>query len=464
MKKDIDIDPATKQNLKRSIYDGVAFSVMSGISENFFSPFAIFCGLSSKQIGSIMSLPHLTGNTIQLFISKYIAGRHNRKNYIAWLAFLQGLALITFILLLFNDIKPTFYHILGTLIFYYVSGSLIGPIWSSFIGDVVPENIRGRFFGDRNRVCGIIMFISILAGGSILYLSRKYRIEYYGFILIFCIGFIARCVSTVFLILSYDPEKEHLKASEKKTQKSILIFFKDSRYKYFVNFLFFISLINFCLHFSGPYFAVYMLKELKLNYLQFTLISMTSILTQFLTMKWWGKLSDHFGNYRFIVFCAFGIVISPLLWLVGNSTLYLLAIQCYSGFVWAGFLLCSVNYVFDALDHDDRPTGFPLYHFFGGFGIFIGATAGGFAAQYFEFHNNNYLVKLFGGYSFRPLFFISGMLRLTIIAMLYKKFRELKFKSPTSPLAMFYRFSKLRPILGGAVDLISVYWKHKARK
>ncbi len=408
-----------------------------------------------------MSLPHLIGNVLQISFSKHLGNSPNRKTFIWLLAFLQGAPLIAFVILLALKIKVSFYIILSVLIFYYVSGNILGPVWSSFIGDVVPEFMRGRFFGKRNRLCGIVTFTSVFLGGYILHFSRKYWSEANGFLILFLIGFIARGISSLYLYKSVDPAASRLKTENIINQNTIKNILINPKYSSYRNFILFIGLINFSIYFSGPYFAVYMLKQLKLNYIEFTIVSMAVTIMQLLTLSWWGKVSDHFGNYRFIIFCASGIILSPILWLFSGSLFYLILIQCYAGFVWAGFSLCSLNYVFDALAPDDRPAGFPLYHFCAGIAIFVGSYTGGIAAQFFESHPEHFLVTFFGGYSFRPLFFISGILRFIFIVLLFNKFKELKLKSPTNPFALFFRFSKFRPILGSAIELISSYWKKK---
>jgi len=204
-----------------------------------------------------------------------------------------------------------------------------------------------------------------------------------------------------------------------------------------------------------------MLKQLHYNYIEFTAASMTIIISQFLTMRWWGRWSDRFGNRNFIILTGIGVIISPVLWILSGSLVFVILFQIFAGVVWAGFNLCTANYVFDALAPDDRILGFSLNQFCNGIAILAGASVGGVLANYLESGNGAFLVKLFGGvYTFYPLFVISGLLRLAALLLFYKRFSEMRPQCQTAPQLLTFFYTRIRPIFGLTFELLTGYWKH----
>nr|MBP7652522.1 MFS transporter [Candidatus Dependentiae bacterium] len=450
----------TEKNLKNSIRDGMAYSVMSGIAENFFSPFAVFCEFSSQQIGTIMSLPSSIGNTFQIFTSGILSSSSYRKYWILFGAGLQGIVLFPIgIFVLFYG-KIDFIFFLSLIILYQISGNSIGPLWNSFMGDIVPPSKRGTYFGLRNSINGFVACISIAAGGMILYFFKSNKLEHLGFGLLFGTGFLARMFSVIFLNKMTDPA--YIKGQEKINRNSNFIkLIKNPENKNYLNFLVFLAFTNLSVFVAGPYFAVHMLKQLHYNYIEFTAASMVIIISQFLTMRWWGKWSDRYGNRNLIILTGIGVIVSPVLWIVSGSLAWIILIQIFAGIVWAGFNLCSANYIYDTLTPEDRTLGFSLNQFCNGIAIFTGATIGGYIAKHLEMESGKFIVGWFGGiYTFFPLFVISGFLRFFTLIFFYKRFTEMRQINQTDPHLLIFLFSKIRPIFGLTFELVTGYWKN----
>ena len=66
MNKPFSKDPVTEQSLQHSIKDGVAFSIMAGVGENYFSAYAVFLKATTQQIGLLAALPPLLASFGQM--------------------------------------------------------------------------------------------------------------------------------------------------------------------------------------------------------------------------------------------------------------------------------------------------------------------------------------------------------------------------------------------------------------
>src|SRR4051794_40723512 len=56
-----------KETLRVSFKDGVFASVMSGVTDPYFTPFALALGATAQQIGWVSGLPQFFGSLSQLF-------------------------------------------------------------------------------------------------------------------------------------------------------------------------------------------------------------------------------------------------------------------------------------------------------------------------------------------------------------------------------------------------------------
>ena len=188
-------------SLRAAIKDGVSYAVMMGCGETYLGPFGIFLRASTLQVGLLATLPQLFGAVMQWVAALKMDRFQSRRKVILAGAATQAVTLIPMALLPFlfgSGSLPVLYLLALTVVYQGANGSTV-PIWNSLIGDLVPANIRGRFFGHRNRLTGMSTFISlILAGGILDLFDRAGRAEV-GFLIIFSVAFLARLNSVRWL-------------------------------------------------------------------------------------------------------------------------------------------------------------------------------------------------------------------------------------------------------------------------
>jgi MFS family permease len=190
-----------------------------------------------------------------------------------------------------------------------------------------------------------------------------------------------------------------------------------------------------------------MLCDLQLSYLEFTLITATSILSQFLTLNSWGRLSDAFGN-RLILLITGGIIpLLPAAWIVSTDFWYLIAIQTIAGFTWAGFSLCSANSLFDLVNPEKRITYLAAHNVFAAIGVFLGALLGATLAATIPIAGNT----LFNWeYALYYVFLISALGRLTIFLLFIPHIKEVRSKRLPTAHGIVLRATR-SPVLAGLV-------------
>ncbi|MCM8761617.1 MAG: MFS transporter, partial [Candidatus Omnitrophica bacterium] len=219
--------------------------------------------------------------------------------------------------------------------FLIAVGLISFPPWSSLMSDYIPERDRGKYFGWCNRVLGITNIATMIIAGAVLHISKRFSAKAIaGFTLIFSVACAARFGCCYFLSRMYEPSLV-IKDEHRFTMRDFLRRIPRSN---FGRFVIFVALINFAVFMSGPFFAVYMLRDLRFDYLTYTIVTMTSTLTIFAMMRVWGAHADHVGNRRVLRLSSYFLPVIPVLWVFSHNIVYLIAIQIFGGFFGRGLI------------------------------------------------------------------------------------------------------------------------------
>ena len=406
-------------SLQNSVKDAGAFSVMEGAGTNFVSPYAIAMNANPIQVSLLTSLTSLLPPWFQIYANKLMKIR-SRKYIVVNAVLLQALlwvplALIPFI---FDDEFLRSWSVVLIFSFIAIIGGFAGPAWNSWMGDLVKEEKRGEYFSKRNKIAGIIVLISSLFAAWFLKLFNGGRSEFdgefvlIGFSALFLIAFIFRLISKYYLERQYEPRFKY----DPESYFSIGAFVKRLRNSNLGNYVLYGSLLRFGTALAGPFFAIYMLRELNWSYPQFIGINIAGALGSIVMLSVWGKISDRFGNAKLLIISGIMTSAIPLLWLVSENWYYLLLVNVFAGAGWGGFNLSEANFIYDIVPRKKRSFAFTYNNIFSGAGVFLGATIGGLIATHFD-------IKLFGSvYLF--LFLLSGILRFLPIFLFAFKLRE----------------------------------------
>ncbi len=393
-----------KSSLKYSTLDGTVAAMMTGLTQNYITPFALAFQATTLQIGILSSFPGFASAFSQLATPYLVDKAGGRKRLILPAVLLQALMWLPIFLLPYFFPDMGVWWIIGLVTLSSVAGAVVNPAWQSMMADLVHIKIRGRFFSFRGRIYNLTILISTLAAG--LLLQAFTGNVFIGFAIIFGGALLFRLFSVYFLSRMYDPPLESKDSNGPGILHMIRSVGKTNVGKYTV----FMSLFYFAIMFSGPFFNVYMLRDLGLDYLTYTLINCASTLTTLVFLPFWGKRADSAGNLRIIRITGGMMPLVPLLWLVSTNPVYLIFANAFSGFIWSGFDLTSINFLYDTSDPKARTKQIAVFNCITSIALSLGALAGGYLAPI--------LPEMFG-YQLRTLFTISGILRgLTVLLVL----------------------------------------------
>ncbi|MBU5558038.1 MAG: MFS transporter [Candidatus Aenigmatarchaeota archaeon] len=419
-----------KQALRNSTADGTASSVMSAITGTYTTPFALALGASDMHIGLLNSLPKLAGTLSQSFAGQWIRATASRKSACNIAALFSRLiwlpiALIPFI---FTD-NPIFW-LIGLLSISQMASSLATTAWASWMGDLVPVRIMGRYFGMRNAVGGMAAFLTTIIAGTILTTLDGM----FGFTTIFILAVAAGLISNFYLRRIPDVSS----VDGRYARSTMKEFVKELKFNIdFRKFTFYITAFYLATYIAAPFFIVSMLKDFNIGYEAFTLIIALNVLTTIVSQPYWGRLADRFGDKAVLTVCSFFTTMVPGLWLFVHEPIGMAAVYILSGFGWAGFDLATFNYLLGVTHH--RPSYIANYSMLTGFAIVAGPLIGGFLAQ------SDISFATLRGLSM--LFLVSFIFRAVFSILLLPGLVETRpAKTPPSTLVLLWKSMTIYPI------------------
>ncbi len=422
-----------RRTLRYSTLEGMVYGAFLALGDRFLIVFAVALQADSLQIGLLASVPGFLGSVAQLFDAELVRRLRSRKAVILTFSLAQGLMFLPIFGIAFLPGADRVLWLIVLTTGYSVFGSLVSPAWGSLMAEVVPDRLRGRYFSMRGRLSTLSMMVVFLAAGGFLNLLAGHAL--WGFGLLFLLAVATRIVSWLLLTRLYEapqgPRHQPAAINEAPAHSPT-----PPLGRYFA----FLIAMAFVVNLASPFFAVYQLRELKMSYLTFAALDTVLSLATLLAITHWGRAADRVGNRRMLVWTSAMIPLIPLLWLVSPNVYYLAAVQALSGVAWAGFSLCSLNYLFDATAPAHRTRLLSYLNAGTGLAAGLGALLGGVLLPH--------LPVLFG-HKVLTLFLISGVLRAVTVAGFLPGIGEVRKVSGLPAAELFHLLLGGRPVNRG---------------
>jgi len=398
--------------MRNSIFDGSAYSVMLGLTQNYITPYALTMNATTQQIGLLTSVPNFTMAATQ-FVAPALAERAgSRKGFILPMALMQALTWLPILLI------PYFFHthqVWWLIAFVTLStafDSALNPVWGGMMADIVPVQMRGRFFGLRNRITAFISgAFSYAAGGILQLLTGNTNL---AFTIIFTGAIASRLVSFYFLSQMYEPLGS---ATRTKSHDSVLGIARGLFSTNIGMFIMLCALMNFTTTMAGPFFSPYMLVDLHFSYITYTIINSVAGFAVVGFMTWWGKRIDRAGSIKILTITSFFVPFVAIGWAIYDTLWWLTLMQIFSGFAWAGFQLASGVFIYNAAPPHNRTRYIAFYNSLVFLGVSVGSLTGGLVAP---------LLPAFMGSYFRSIFMVSGIARLAVALFFIRRIKEVR--------------------------------------
>jgi MFS family permease len=412
---------AIRRGLRISLIEAAVTGAMFAATETWLVPLLVQgLGAAAYVIGLLTIIPQLGVVSFGAFarpIIVFLGG--NRRTVLltsyAQIAFLAGLS----VPLHWPHASWAVPVALSLSIAIGLNGAISGPAWISWMGDLVPRSIMGRYLGWRWR----IFAPSKLFFGFLFALAIEHWPPVngpWGFQIVFAIAALSRVASTWLLRKQPEPRlRPVLRGPESQKGFSPTVglwgFLCTMHRTDLGRWTMVWASLNFGMMIAGPFFSVYMLKArplgLELDYSTYWWLANASTISRFVGVAILSRMVDLYGPSAMLRVAVLGIFSTPIVWIMTTDLLWLFTVEILNGLAWSA-AECSVIVLLFTCNRDPlQRTRLIGYHqFVAGMAVVVGSSIGTILIK------PGVLPELDGS-EFRTLFLISIVMRLPALVM-----------------------------------------------
>ena len=285
--------PAQVERAMRLTYAQMMLGAVFGASTGgmFLIGFALAMGADNIVLGLLMSVPMCL--VVFQFLPAWLVERGvSRKKVTVVFAFLAPLFwfLIAAIPLLGGSLSKTgrLGILLGVICLVTFSSQFAGNARSSWLGELIPAERRGRFFGYCTMFAGIVGAVFAILEGRFLDFVSTHGLL--AFTALFLVGAAFGLAAAAMLVPQPDcplpggagkfPFMAHVRATFRNRELRLLAFVHAI-----------IALGNI----AGPFGPAYCLRDVGLSFFGLGLLNAVSTAAVLIASPFWGRLADRFG-------------------------------------------------------------------------------------------------------------------------------------------------------------------------
>jgi len=381
----------TRSSLRALTLEGVFgtlfYSIIGGA---LLSNFLLDLGAGPVEIGMLASIPQVV-NLLQplgAYIVERTTSRHWYSLYIFGPSRLLWLILVPVIWLRGSFDIANHQLVQLTLALIWVTQlleSLGRASWLSWMAALVPQRLRGRYFGFRNSAVSLSTLIAVPLLALVVSNWPGGRLEGYSLIIVLAIVLGVISLVCQFFMADVNPSLLHVTHSDTAPRfptERISSFLKNTN---FLKFLLYSALWSFAVNVSAPFFNLYLLDDLSIDVSLVTIYNSLGAGANLLMLVFWGKLADRVGNRPIMLVVGILVALTPLLWLeAGTAPIFLWVwfplLHIIGGGTWAAIDLCSNNLLMGVAPLLHQSLYFAIAAAVPGVTGAMGITAGGFLA------------------------------------------------------------------------------------
>ncbi len=387
---DQNIEAQAQTELTRRSLLGLRFFWLDGlfasISENFYLSFvplfALAYGASAGDIGWLTAVGNLLGAIAFFPGARVIEGMTHRKPMVLWAGGGVGRVMLLLLALLpfvSNGPRTAIIIIIALNGIRAFASNFSNPGWTAIVADLVPTQMRGRYFGNRNLAMGVAaLVVTPLAGWIIRTVNIQTGSELGGYQWIFLLAFGFGMISTAAFARIPEPAP---RAAASYSHQSGDLRRAVRQSTGFLGLILSAFVWNMALQVAGPFFNVYLVTKFSASTTTIGLLASVSSLTALFGQRFFGPLMDRKGAIWVTLISGFVIPLLPLGWMFITAPWQVGIINSLGGFAWAGYNLATFSLLLDLTPDTERPRAVALYQTAVFVSAVLGPLLGGYVAD-----------------------------------------------------------------------------------
>jgi len=439
---------ALRRSLRAGTAEGVVSEVVSAcVGGAVLTGWALYLNASPTVLGLVLALSQLA----QLFQipAAWTTSLLGRRRACIALVGLSRQAMLPLCALPFLPLSDASRQgvLIGVAALSSVLSVLGNNAWVAWMSDLVPQRVRGRYFGRRSALCTLGGALAAAGVGLVLDHARAHQLEGTALALLQVAGSLCGLVTTALMFRQHDPRPEHTRVRLSWSRVSAPL--RDPAARALCVYL---VAWNAAVGLAGSFFTLHMLKNLELGFTLIALHGTSVALVRMVAAPLWGGLLDRLGARPVLIACSFAICVVPLVWLFPTPTsLWPLAVDAVvAGVLWSGHALAIFNLQLAITPRPERPFYLAVFATLAGLSFSVATVAGGLLVDALP---DRFTLLGFSLCDLHVMFALSGLFRLAAA------FTSLRIREPAAksvPALYDALLGKLRPAVLRPVRLVAL--------
>ena len=408
-----------RRGLRISTWEGVGGAVHNVLVTNvFLTGFALAWGANDFHLGLLGAIPFIAA-PCQL-VGAYLVDRWSgrRREIVTFLGLFARTCwfLIAALPFLFHTVPPlAMGGIMMLYLVYQMAYNASGPGWVAWMAVLVPERVRGRYLGMRNRVTEAAGVLTVLAAGVSIDGFRAMHHERLGFAVLQVLS--ASMGIVCFLLLRRQADPGHHAASPEMSFSYLSKPLRDPQFRTLVAF----NLAwGFGLNLSAPFLNAHLINKMHWDFKALATLGAIASVVGIGMSPVWGRMADRLGYKPILKFCWLGMLLVPIFYAFcpWNLRWPIYLANMLSGASLSGFLLAMFSLTLERLPREARAMGAAVLGAVAGPGTFLSGMLGGWLAE--ALAPLQWQIGPLALANYQILFIASVLLRLPTLALLQR--------------------------------------------
>jgi MFS family permease len=413
-----------------SVVEGAFATVHATITAgSLVTAYALWAGANDFHLGLLAALTAISG--VGSILGAHWVGHLGKRKPLAILASVGGRALWGVLCFLpFLPLPPAARIAIFLTVVFLGNGLLNGgaTAWLSWMTDLVPAERRGRFFGRRNALLGVVGMGAAWSAGRIydgMVAAGRARA---GLALVFGAAVACSVIAGVILTRQWEPP-----LAGEQPRPLIETIRRPLANRDFRRLLGFLVAWAAVTGIAGPFYGAHMIRNLRMPFSVIAIYSILAGVVSLLTQPLWGRIIDRAGNRPVLICNLAGLCLLPAIWLLATPDRWLpIWIDAViTGVFWPGMALAAFNLLLATVPTEGRAACLGAHSLGVGLGAFVAGLLGGWVAEALAgFHARVCGIALV---NFHLLFLLSAAARVALLPFAFG-LREERAQSVTALL------------------------------
>jgi len=363
-----------RRSLRASTAEGLFAELVAACAgTTALTGWALHLGASPLEVGLVGALPQLA-QVVQL-PAAWATALHGRRRVAIAAVTLSRQALLPLAFLPFLGLGPAPARavVLAVASLSAALGVVGNNAWTAWMGELVPEGLRGRYFGRRTAACTLGGTLAGVAAARMLDAAGARQAVGPALAALAALACAFGAVTTFLMSRQHEPP---VPAAPRPTLAASLRPWRDPEAR---GLLLYQLAWNASVGLGGGYFTFFLLHDVGAGFTVVAMQAAGSAAARVLTAPLWGKAVDRFGARPVLAACSFAVAGLPVVWLAtGPGRLWPIAVDAVVGGVaWGGHALASFTVPLAVAPRRDRPFYLGAFAMAGGIAYAGAAAAGG---------------------------------------------------------------------------------------